>query len=130
MSGCWQKYLSVKQGESDFEESEPFQKVAHQKVGHSADGVDQNSKVVASVIFIIFEALPLSFFQRRQNLEQELLGEGEAGEVLQAGDREDQHQRLVHLRLADWNPQLFLGCRKHLGDGSTFLSIGNDILFR
>ena len=60
----WRKFLSLKQGESDFEESEPFQKVAHQKVGRSADGVDQNSKVVASVIFITFEvinttALPL-----------------------------------------------------------------------
>ena len=78
--------------------SEPFQKVAHHQVGNSADDVDQDRKVVAGIILLGRNLTPFSpFFCRRQNLEQKLLGEGEAREMLEAGDGEDQQQGIVHL---------------------------------
>ena len=59
--------------------SEPFQKVAHHQVCDSADDVDQDRKVVAGIILLGRNLTPFSaFFCRRQNLEQKLLGEGEA----------------------------------------------------
>ena len=78
--------------------SEPFQKVAHHQVGNSADDVDQDRKVVAGIILLGRNLTPFSpFFCRRQNLEQKLLGEGEAREMLEAGDGENQQQGIVHL---------------------------------
>ena len=78
--------------------SEPFQKVAHHQVGDSADDVDQDRIVVAGIILLGRNLTPFSaFFCRRQNLEQKLLGEGEAREMLEAGDGEDQQQGIVHL---------------------------------
>ena len=53
---------------------------------------------------------------RRQNLQQKLLGECEAREVLEAGDGDYEQQGSVHLRLVDWEPQLPFGGCKQLGD--------------
>ena len=49
-------------------------------------------------------------------MEQKLSGEIEAGEVLEAGDADDEQQGLVHLRLADWDAQLLFCRLKYLGN--------------
>ena len=105
----------------------PLQKVAHQEVGHCPDGVDQDCKVVACVLLLLLWIIgnlatnfPLKFLCRRQNLEQKLLGESEAGEVLEAGDGDDEQQGLVHLRLTHWDPQLLFRRFKHLANHTLF----------
>ena len=50
-------------------------------------------------------------------------GDGD-GDGYQAGDGEDQEEGLVHLRLADWDPQLFLCRRKHQKHSAVLRPIG------
>ena len=67
---------------------------------------------------------------RRQNLEQKLLGKSESGEVLEAGDGEDEQQGPVHLRLVDWEHQLPFGGCKQLGDHPSLRPSGVAVLLR
>ena len=70
-------------------ETEPFQEVTHGHVGNCSNAVDQYCKIVSRVVLLI-RSLDAFISIRRQNLEEELLGEGEAREVLETGDSEDQ----------------------------------------
>ena len=46
---------------------------------------------------------------RGEHLQEELLGEGESREVLETGDAEDEHERLIDFWTAERDPKQFLG---------------------
>ena len=107
-------------------DAEPHQELAHQKVCCCADDVDEDCIVEAGVVLlgVVVSGLLLRFFCRCNYLQEEFLGESEPGEMLEAGDGEDQQEGLVHLRLGDRDSQLFLRPGKHLEDNSLFRPIG------